>query len=418
MRQKVAGRTLAVSLNGFWLYLGALDVIGRAPRTSTTAAWYAMLGLASLAGAWLNRGTLVARLRRLSRPTTWFVGGSSVLVLWFLANVVLVSHTSSLARTFAALLVLWSAPTAVLALSLPRPALDHAAVGIVVLGLAYAVIEWTAFVHGHSTEERFSPIAGLDPITAAQFPALAAVALLAAGGAWRFAAARPFALGVLVAATVVPGSRGPILALAAAVLAVVLLQPRRSWLVTVPTVAVGLALGFAAASHVGSGEYLSSAIPGGSGLGHSSTPGAPAAQPIPISTLRIRREWWASAAKAIPDRPLFGHGVAMFVDDTPEARRMGIAGERTYPHNSPLESLYSLGLLGAIPYAIFILSALVALVGLARRGLRAPGVMLGVGIWVFAFASSNVSGEIGADAVVWAAGALAVGLYADTAPSR
>jgi len=41
------------------------------------------------------------------------------------------------------------------------------------------------------------------------------------------------------------------------------------------------------------------------------------------------------------------------------------------------------------------------------------------GLYAFAFARSNLSGEIGADAALWAAGALAVGLYAEaTAASR
>jgi O-antigen ligase len=166
---------------------------------------------------------------------------------------------------------------------------------------------------------------------------------------------------------------------------------------------------------------VSGAFGSGAGPGPISTPPGPGAvgdPQGPISTLHIRREWWTTAIKAIPDDPIVGHGVAMFVDDTPEAHRMGVAGERTYLHNSPLESLYSLGLLGAIPYALFILSALVALVVLVRQGARSIAVVLGVGLWVFAFANANVSGEIGADAVLWASGALAVGLYAETARAR
>jgi len=328
-----------------------------------------------------------------------------VLAAWFLLNVVLVSHTSSLSRTFAALLVLWSGPTALLGLSLPREALAPAAVGLAVLGAGYAIVEWAAFVHGHSTNERFSPIANLDPISAAQIPALGAIALLAAGLPKRFGVLRMTAVVVMVAGSVLPGSRGPIVAIVFGVLATVLLLPRRTWLVLTPAIVVGLVLGLIGAAHVGSGEYLSSAITGGFGSNQ-------------ISTVHIRREWWSTAIKAVPDDPLVGHGVAMFVDNTPEAHRLGVAGERTYPHNSPLESIYSLGLLGAIPYAVFIVSPLTALIALVRRRLRPSAVVLGVGLWVFAFANANVSGEIGADAVVWAAGALVVGLYADTAAAR
>jgi O-antigen ligase len=416
MRHRLAGWTLAVSLNGFWLYLGLLDLVGRAPRTSTTAVWYALVGLACVIGAWLNRDTLVARLRRMARPTTWFVVAALVLGAWFLLNVVLVSHTSSLSRTFAALLVLWSAPTALLALALPRAAIPSAAAGVALLGCGYALVEWAAFVHGHSTAERFSPIAYLDPISAAQIPALGAIGLLAAELRGRLALLRAPAVAVLVAGSVLPGSRGPIVAIVLGLLATILLLPRRTWLALAPAVVVGLVLGFVGASHVGSGEYISSSVTGGFSSG--SAKGADGGPGTPISTLHIRREWWSTAIHAIPDDPIVGHGVARFVDNTPEAHRMGVAGERTYPHNSPLESLYSLGLLGAIPYAVFILSGLVALVVLVRRRARASAVVFALGLWVFAFANANVSGEIGADAALWAAGALAVALYADTAPAR
>lgn len=420
MRHRFTGWTFAVSLNGFWLYLGALDVAGRSPRTATTGAWYAIVGLACLACAWWNRDTLVARLRRMARPMTVFVIAALVLGTWFLLNVVLISHTSSLSRTFAALLVLWSAPTALLGLSLPRQAIASAAAGIAALGFSYAIVEWAGFVNGQSTNQRFSPIARLDPISAAQIPALGAVALLALEVHGRRVLVRAAVIVVLVAAAVLPGSRGPIVAIVLGLFAALLLLPRRNWLLLAPAIVAGLVLGFVGASHVGSGEYISS-VTGGfssgpptSGGGDGITP----EQPVPISTLRIRREWWTTVIKAIPEDPIVGHGVAMFVDDTPEAHRMGIAGERTYPHNSPLESLYSLGLLGAIPYALFVLSALVALIALVRQRVHSMAVVLGVGLWVFAFANANVSGEIGADAVLWGAGALAVGLYAETTRAR
>ena len=252
--------------------------------------------------------------------------------------------------------------------------------------------------------ERFSPISHLDPISAAQIPATAAIALLSVDLKGRLAALRPFLVTLLVAGSVLPGSRGPLVAIVLALVATILLLPPPTWPMLVPAVVVGLVLGFAGASQVGSGEYISSALTG--------------TKESAISTVRIREEWWKSAVKGIPDAPLAGHGVAMFVDNTPEARRMGIFGTRTYPHNSPLESLYSLGLLGAIPYIVFIVSPLVALVLLASRRTRAPAVVLSVGLWTLAFANANVSGEIGADAMLWSAGALAVGLYTDATASR
>ncbi len=359
---------LAISLNGFFLYLGALDAIDRSPRTLTTGAWYALVGLLCLAGAWLRRDRLLERLRRRPRPTAAFVVASSLLAVWFLLNVLLLSE-GSLARTLAALLILWTLPTTLLALSLAPEDLEPAAVAIAFLAAVFVAIECVALARNHDAT-RFSPIAKLDPISAAQIPALGAVALLALG---RRRLADAGAIAAFVAATVLPGSRGPVLALA----------------LTEPVSSVG-------------------------GVGSSDETPAVKPEPEPISTFSIRREWWTSAAKAIPDEPIVGHGVAMFVDDTPEAHRMGVAGKRTYPHNSPLESLYSLGLLGAIPYAVFLLAALLALARLARRTYGAA-IPIAVGLYAFAFVGANLSGEIGADAALWSAGALAVAFYADRA---
>ena len=55
-----------------------------------------------------------------------------------------------------------------------------------------------------------------------------------------------------------------------------------------------------------------------------------------------------------PERPIFGHGVGMFEDNTPEARLMGVEGQRTYPHNSLVEAAYSLGALGLVAYIAFV----------------------------------------------------------------
>jgi O-antigen ligase len=409
---------LAASLNGFFIYLGALDVVGRAPRTSTTAAWYSLVGLICLVCAWQHRATLAERLSSRQRPIVAFAVASGLLACWFLLNVLLVSH-GSLSRTFAALLVLWTIPTAVLALSLPANQLTRAAHGLAFLGLAFLAIEIAVLLNSRVASTRFSPIAYLDPISAAQYPAIGAVALLALGrSAGTRELLRAVGIALLVAAAVLPGSRGPVLALVVAATILVLLRWRESWKLVLPALVVGFALGYAGTVNIGSSYYLTEAIPGASTL--SSPPQQkgqppPAEQPPPISTISIRREWWSSALRAIPNEPVVGHGVAMFVDNTPEARRMGVAGTRTYPHNSLIESAYSLGVLGALPYLIFLGAAIWALLRLATR--RPPGVAiaLAVGLYAFAFVSANLSGEIGADASLWSAGALAAGLYTERA---
>ncbi|MGD0713782.1 MAG: O-antigen ligase family protein [Gaiellaceae bacterium] len=419
--------TLALSLNGFFLYLAVLRLLGRAPRTATTGAWYALVGLLCLIGVWLNRETLIRRLAVRSRPATTYVLAGVALAGWFLLNVVLLSH-GSLSRTLAALLVLWTLPSAALALSLPREAIRTAAAAIGALGVLFALIELGALAHDpHAT--RFSPIAHLDPISAAQYPALGAIALLAlTPRTLRTEVARAVAVALLCAGAVLPGSRGPVVALCVAVVVAAAFLRRRAWLLLGPAIVAGLVLGYGGTRLVGSSTYLTSSIPGASGLGGSGsessgnesdkTSAQQPQQPPPISTMHIRREWWTSAIEAIPSAPIVGHGVAMFVDNTPEAKRMGVAGERTYPHNSPLESLYSLGLLGALPYLALLAAGVAALVLLGRRP-AGPPLVFAAGLYAFAFVSSNLSGEIGADAPLWAAGALAVALYAEpTAASR
>jgi O-antigen ligase len=355
--------------------------------------------LSCLAGAWHFRAVAIERLQARRRLTTLWLLAAVAVSSWFLLNVLLVSK-GSLPHTFAGQLVLWSLPAAVLAFSLPAPLLRPLAALVAGLAGLYLIVEIAALAH-HPEVSRYSPIASLDPISAAQIPALGATALLAL---------RPetpervlsYALGfvALCAGAVLPGSRGPVLALVVGVgVAAVLWLARRPKRLAgvVAALVLGLGLGYAGTRLIGSAAYLTA------GTGTSAS--------VPYSTVNIRREWWGDAVRGIPDAPVFGHGVAMLVDDTPEAQRMGVAGQRTYPHNSPLESLYSLGVVGAIPYFVLLVSAIAALVLLVRR--RARVSTFAAALYGFSFAAANVSGEIGADAALWVAGALAVALYAD-----
>jgi len=94
-----------------------------------------------------------------------------------------------------------------------------------------------------------------------------------------------------------------------------------------------------------------------------------------------------------------------------EAHRMGIAGAHIYPHNTLAEAAFSLGLLGLLPYLALVLTGLCAFIGLVRR--QSEHVVLAAALGGFAFVATNVSGEIGADAVLWTASAALVMLYAD-----
>ena len=235
-----------------------------------------------------------------------------------------------LAWRLAALLVLWTLPTAILALSLRPHDLIRLAQGLVGLGLLFVPIEITAAARAGDDVFRFTPIADLDVISAGIVPALAAVAALTLRPSSMSTRLLQFVIvAVLAGATVLPGSRGPVLALVVGAVATALVRRSLLDVAAMASVAFGLACGSAAASHIGSLGYLTT-------------------DQGRISTLSIRRQWVEDALRDTPDRPIFGHGVGMFEDHTPEARLMGVEGQRTYPHNSLVEAAYSLGALGLV----------------------------------------------------------------------
>lgn len=384
---------VAFSLNGFFLYLAALDAVDVGPTTPITAAYYGLVCTALLATAWIRREAIETRLRAGRRLVAVCVGAAAVLAAWFLVNTALLSD-GPLGRRLAGLLVLWSLPTALVALSLRRDEIPRVAEGLVALALVFVPIEAWAAVRAGGDVFRFSPIADLDVISAGLIPALGAVAALSLQTSSRWGRAAQLAIVVvLVAAAVVPGSRGPILALIVAALAMALVRPSPATVVTLATLAAGLAVGSTIGSQVGSFGYLATG------------------QDEEISTLSIRRQWLEDALEETPDRPLFGHGVGMFEDRTPEARQMGVEGQRTYPHNTFVEAAHALGVVGLVAFVAFVGAAVLALVRVVRRRGRDPAVAFAVGIGALAFANTNVSGEIGSDALLWAAAALALALY-------
>jgi O-antigen ligase len=340
---------------------------------------------------------------------------AAALASWFLLNTLLLSD-GPLGRRLAGLLVLWTIPTALLALTLRSRELPTVARGLVGLGLILIPIEALAIARTGDDVFRFTPIAELDVITAGLVPAIAGAAALTLRPGSRLALVGLLAIvALLTAATVVPGSRGPVLALLVAALALIFVRPLRLHAAALAAVAIGLALGSFVGSNVGSFGYLTS-LPEDP---PASEPGGVATPQAPISTLSIRRQWIEDALGDAPDRPLFGHGVGMFEDRTPEARLMGVYGQRTYPHNTFVEALYSLGVVGLLAYVVFLGAAAAALVAVGRRwGRREAGLAFAIAIAVFAFVNTNVSGEVGSDALLWSAAAVALALYAESQTTR
>jgi O-antigen ligase len=406
---------LAFSLNGFFLYLALLDAVDVDPSTPLTGTYYAALGAGLAAAVWRRRKILVSRLRSRRLPLVVCLTAAAALAGWFLLNTLLLSD-GPLARRLAGLLVLWTIPTALLALTLRARELPVVARALVALGLILIPIEALAVARAGDEVFRFTPIAELDVITAGLVPAIAAVAALSLRPSTTRTLVGLLAIvALLTAAAVVPGSRGPVLALLVAALALAFVRPLRLHAPALAAVAIGLALGSVVGSNVGSFGYLTS-IPEDSPAGE---PSGGATRQAPISTLSIRRQWIEDALGDAPERPLFGHGVGMFEDRTPEARLMGVYGQRTYPHNTFVEALYSLGIVGLIAYSAFLGAAAAALIVVWRRwGRREAALAFAVGIAAFAFVNTNVSGEVGSDALLWSAAAVALALYAESQATR
>lgn len=397
---RLAGPLLGFSLNGFFVYLGVLDLLDASPRRGLTGAYYLLLGSVITIVVWTQRAVLVERVRWGGRAALLFMASAASLLAWLGLSALLLSD-GELSRRLGLQLVLWTVPTFLLALSLDRAQLRAALLTIVVLGLIFAFVDLIALLEV-AISDRFSPIAELDPITAAQICALAAVALLPLGG-WHGRAGLPRlgAVSLLVACAFLPGSRGPVLALALAALAVCML----SWRATGPRVVAALLVGAVAgallAQAIGSARHFTSSFSGTSETGTG--------RPAPISSTEIRRKLLGKALRAVPDRPLQGHGVGTLVDDTVEARRMGIAGRRTYPHNTFVEAVYSAGVPGLLLLVAALAAAAWGLLRLLRRRAEELAVFA-VAFFAFAFVNANVSNELAADAWLWSACGIAIAL--------
>jgi O-antigen ligase len=418
---------LAVVVSGFWLYLGALELVGIEPRTSLTAGYYSLLAVGLVLSAWAGRETIQRRMSIVSRlPRAWAVAAIA-LATWFLVNVALLSSGVA-ARDAAALLVLSSLPSALLVLSLTQRQLRILAGALVALSLGLLLISLATLVAEPTESGRFSPIDELNPITVAHIAALGAIVLLAATFEERRARlAQAGGVALLVALSVMPASRGAFVALVVAIVTVALALRSRILPLLLPAVLVGFVLGGAGASVVGSDYYWSIGIPELEGRvappsegEHFTGERVAVLQGPPSSSLEIRRYLWSKALRDSIDRPILGHGVGMLVDDSPETLRLvragrADAGARTYPHNVLIESVYSLGILGLGLFLAASILSVVALARILRRGVTRFETLLVLGFAAFAAVNEMVSGEIGSDASLWIAMALPVALYADGA---
>ena len=285
--------------------------------------------------------------------------------------------------------------------------------GLVALALLLVPIEALAIAQAGTDVFRFSPIADLDVISAGLIPAVGAIAALSL----RPTSARGHILQlaivtVLVAAAVVPARAG---------------RCSRSWprpwrcvLIRPPRLAAAAGVAWRSGSSVGSAHRLEHRLASVTSTStpcpsRSSQPGRPGESRPPISTLSVRRHWIEDAVRETPERPIFGHGVGMFEDNTPEARLMGVEGQRTVP----AQHVRGGGVLVRLPRPARVRRLRGFSGGGARGGRRnraesrEPAVPFALALGVFALVNTNISGEIGSTPLLWSAVAIALALYTD-----
>jgi hypothetical protein len=394
------GAVLALSWSGFWLYLGALDALDVASRSAFTALVYTAIAVALGVFTWSRRATLRERLLQLTPPARWWLAVAGALAAWFLLIGATISH-GPLAHRLVGLFVISTIPTLVAVAAASRRDLEQARAALVILGIVFLLVGALVALQADGGVLRFSPIDELDPISAALIPALAC----AAAATYRPRTGRGLieqltVCALLAAGTAVPHARGPLLTLVVTVVVIGLVSRSRQALAAVAAVATGVLVGLVVAQNVSSGlNVLGNPVGPNGGSGSSNFE--------PISSFSIRKQWMREAVRRAPDRPVFGHGVGMFVDRTPEAGRMGVAGQRVYPHNDIVESAYSLGAAGFVLFLAFLVIPVFVL--MTRLRARSESLrVFAVGLFTFAFVESNFSGEIGTDVVLWSSAAIVV----------
>lgn len=422
---------VAVAVNGFFLYLAVLAASGRIPHTRTTAPYYAVLGLLLLGVAVRRRRHVLATLRERAVGSRVWVVSAFLLGVWFLANGALLRAGGSEAKHLVGQFVLVTAPAALAVLAFERAEVEQLWRALIALGLVFVAIELGVFAAGSQlVAERFTPLHGLDPISAATIPAVAAAAVYG----WRTRSARHHRvklalLALFFAATLAEGSRGPAVALFLTVAAVAALTlSRRAVLDAAATLVAGILIGLVAAQGVGTGNYLKQGFEdtahlgrqspqpthAGGGTGTGTGTGKPhrdVPRAADLSTVRLRAEWLRLSFDRWTEKPIFGHGISALPNDTSGARLMGTYGTRIYPHNDFAEAIYSLGIVGFLLFVAFVCAAFVGSISLLRRR-RGPLETLAFALLLLFFLESNFSGEIGADVGLWASSALVVALRA------
>lgn len=394
---------VAVALIGFWVYLGALEILDVAPRTTLTAVYYALVGIVLWPLAWRRRATIAARL--LSSTTSRVFTIATVSLFAWLCLDVAIAGRGDLGRRLAAEAVLLTVPAALVVLGMARYELDRLLLAIVAVGSAFALLELAMLWRG-PVAGRYTPLIHLDPISAAQYAAIALVALAATR--LRAAWAVPLTL-TLTLGAVLPGSRGPVAGAVIAVPVVLLLVRRagRERAALAGAFAIATVASFAIAGAFGTSSHLVSIGGGGPDKGSVEPAGKP------ITSDAVRAALLRQALERSRDRLLTGNGVGTLADESAVAKRLRLDGCCTYPHNEAVEALYSFGIGGLLLYVAAITAAAVAYVRIGRGAFRlrvdGPAAFF-LGFALYAFLQSQISGEIAEDVRIWVAAALGMAL--------
>ncbi|MCK4412718.1 MAG: O-antigen ligase family protein [Candidatus Eisenbacteria sp.] len=257
---------------------------------------------------------------------------------------------------------------------------------------------------------------GLDPIWTARLLGMWIVLLT-----WVVARGKlPSALGALLAVPAMmlivrTGSRGPLVALVLAPLALLLLLPRRSlrrhlWhtfrRTLLPAAGVAMVLFWVVMPEGERGTWLAALMrtPLGALFGSGELAWAPAAEtnllrdPSALYRAEIIRRAWGLATEALP----WGAGTGSF------PALLFLRDLRLYPHNIEAELLIEQGLPGLLFFGLFIGLLWRRAVALVRHTPSHAWLFV---LFAMAFLNAQVSGDLGANAALWLWGGLIGSLW-------
>jgi O-antigen ligase len=374
--------SLAIVLAGFYLYPTISGLLDIDTSSELTAVIYFLLTTSYLLGGLLLHPN---RIRQMLRRPTNVVGFT--FVVWMIINWLVISGQNEYALRKMALMPLLMAAPFVASQLLDEERLRRTifiAIGLGILSLVIATMNLVAT--GPTEIRRFSVSESFSPLWFAYSAGLSAVCFVTM--TWdRSTVMRLGAIAMVVASVfyiLASGSRGPLVALIAALVAVAIFRGRQRKLrLLLGLIMVGMAL-----------VVLLPLVPINAlsrvqlGLNPSDL-----ASPTDLNTITSGRAdiWMLSLDLWLRD-PIVGIGVGGYQSFDPLGQ---------FPHNFVIETLTEMGLIGMSLFSVFLGMIAVILLRVIRGKAGRELPILAVGLFAYSLVEISLSGQVQTAIELW-----------------